>query len=608
MSQPYLSLRVKVITAVLLCSIALLSGLYLQNQNQAQKQLQAQQRILQYLSLANRMQNLVIQAQQLRASEDATANKTVLERLQQNNRALVPVATLGFKSASPLLENAAQVLITQLTRYQSQLADLIQAQEAYLPLRDKLSSTAAELDSYLKAQNAVYLYSLFTDLQAQQLDFQIDGKPEHLQTFNDLIGKFSGEIPNSELPAADHDAALAKIQTYQSLFQQLAQTYQTIGTQLKAIDSSFSQLASLSDDFQSQMDRHNSQVPAWSGELMFVLTLILVALGIYFLFRTASHQSDNRQSQLFGKAAHLSGSNPDDLEDLDAALDTLSQQRHTTIEALNTLDRLLCDMQNEDATARPQEQIRHQLQPLQSIAHNTHTMAEAFHAIGSATAEAQDKANEARMNASGGQQTVDSLSRQIEQLTGQIGTSTQQIQELANNSQAIGKVVDMITTITEQTNLLALNAAIEAARAGEHGRGFAVVADEVRSLASKTAAAAVDIKRQIEDIQKAAGSGADLMQQTRNMVTQSVEETRAVFTAFDTISQSIAALQTCSKVISTKAEGQADNARATQQQIRALIQVMEDASSTLKTHTDQSSRVQDAIIMSREIRAIWNQR
>ena len=142
------------------------------------------------------------------------------------------VATLSFKSASPLLENAVQVLITQLTRYQSQLAELIKAQEAYQPLRDRLSSTAAELDNYLKAQNAVYLYSLFTDLQAQQLDFQIDGKPDHLLAFNDLITKFSGEIPSSELPAADHDAALARIQAYQS-----------IGTQLKAIDSSFGQLA-----------------------------------------------------------------------------------------------------------------------------------------------------------------------------------------------------------------------------------------------------------------------------------------------------------------------------------------------------------------------------
>jgi methyl-accepting chemotaxis protein len=110
-------------------------------------------------------------------------------------------------------------------------------------------------------------------------------------------------------------------------------------------------------------------------------------------------------------------------------------------------------------------------------------------------------------------ETVDA----IQTLTGDVKTSSQQIGALADQTQGIGQVLDVIRAIAEQTNLLALNAAIEAARAGEAGRGFAVVADEVRALAHRTAQSTSEIEQMIDRIQAGTALAVTTMQNSNAM-------------------------------------------------------------------------------------------
>ena len=99
----------------------------------------------------------------------------------------------------------------------------------------------------------------------------------------------------------------------------------------------------------------------------------------------------------------------------------------------------------------------------------------------------------------------------IQRLSGQVDSTAKVIDQVKQDSDAITSVLDVIRGIAEQTNLLALNAAIEAARAGEQGRGFAVVADEVRTLAQRTAQSTGDIQRMIEGLQQGATQATDAM-------------------------------------------------------------------------------------------------
>ncbi|WP_420793855.1 methyl-accepting chemotaxis protein [Pseudomonas fontis] len=134
--------------------------------------------------------------------------------------------------------------------------------------------------------------------------------------------------------------------------------------------------------------------------------------------------------------------------------------------------------------------------------------------MGNTQRMAQDNAQQTRI----GRASMDEASGSLQQIADALGSTAQVIDTLGVRSQEIGGIVGVITSIAEQTNLLALNAAIEAARAGEQGRGFAVVADEVRSLAARTRQATDEISGMIGSIQQETGNAISTMEQGNRLM------------------------------------------------------------------------------------------
>ncbi|UQS16207.1 methyl-accepting chemotaxis protein [Pseudomonas sp. HS6] len=149
----------------------------------------------------------------------------------------------------------------------------------------------------------------------------------------------------------------------------------------------------------------------------------------------------------------------------------------------------------------------------------------------------------------------------IQTMTHDVQTTAQMIEGLAAQGRDIGKVLDVIRAIAEQTNLLALNAAIEAARAGEAGRGFAVVADEVRALAHRTAQSTQEIEKMVAGIQNGTGEAVESMQQSNHRTQSTLEMARAAGVALEQITQSIHQINERNLVIASASEEQAQVSR-----------------------------------------------
>ncbi|WP_448108371.1 methyl-accepting chemotaxis protein [Pseudomonas azerbaijanoccidentalis] len=154
-------------------------------------------------------------------------------------------------------------------------------------------------------------------------------------------------------------------------------------------------------------------------------------------------------------------------------------------------------------------------------------------------------------------QTVDA----IQTMTHDVHNTSLMIEGLAAQGRDIGKVLDVIRAIAEQTNLLALNAAIEAARAGEAGRGFAVVADEVRALAHRTAQSTQEIEKMVAGIQNGTGEAVASMQQSNQRTQNTLELARAAGVALEQITQSIHLINERNLVIASASEEQAQVSR-----------------------------------------------
>ncbi|WP_371106547.1 methyl-accepting chemotaxis protein [Pseudomonas sp. CF161] len=192
--------------------------------------------------------------------------------------------------------------------------------------------------------------------------------------------------------------------------------------------------------------------------------------------------------------------------------------------------------------------------------------------------EASEAAVAADQQAREGDRVVSEAIAQIERLATEVGNSTDAMSHLKHESDKIGSVLDVIKSVAQQTNLLALNAAIEAARAGEAGRGFAVVADEVRSLAQRTQKSTEEIEELIVGLQSGTQQVATIMDNSRGLTESSVELTRRAGGALENITRTVSAIQAMNQQIATAAEQQSAVAEEINRSVLNVRDVSEQTS------------------------------
>ncbi|MBV1788393.1 methyl-accepting chemotaxis protein [Marinobacterium sp. D7] len=200
--------------------------------------------------------------------------------------------------------------------------------------------------------------------------------------------------------------------------------------------------------------------------------------------------------------------------------------------------------------------IDNQRREIESVASAITEMSAAAHQIAGSAEEAAASAQQADDEARAGAEVVRRAVRTIEELVCKVIEAADVIAGLEQDSESIGGVLDVIRGVAEQTNLLALNAAIEAARAGEQGRGFAVVADEVRSLASRAQDSTAEIQEIIEKLQKGARNAVQAIELGRAMTEESIAQTSRASESLMTIEQAVARINEMTAQIASASEEQ----------------------------------------------------
>ncbi len=221
--------------------------------------------------------------------------------------------------------------------------------------------------------------------------------------------------------------------------------------------------------------------------------------------------------------------------------------------------------------------------------------------VSNSASSAVSGAQEADQEAHNGQTRVTRVTESISDLAQKVESAAEVISRVNSDSESIGSILEVIRGISEQTNLLALNAAIEAARAGEQGRGFAVVADEVRSLASKTQQSTEEIHSMISRLRDSTQAAVDVMNQGQESARSAVENAENAARSLDTITQAVRTITDMNTQIATAANEQNSVVEEINQNVMRISQV------AMETADGSRDTSQAAAVISEHVQVLKSQ-
>lgn len=462
------------------------------------------------------------------------------------------------------------------------------------------------LDKNLGSANAIRLEQILLSLDSLE--------DEYRQTLNDLqepslssLGteslatlKRQAEVLANDLLVSE-DLSTPWQDFYARVSEEMAKTFNLNGAVVRLI----------SEKLEERLGSQASKL-AWLIAIQAILLAVIVYL--FFGFYFSIHRSLRDLGDLLAQVANgdMTGTyTPQGHDELAYLGRTLTSSMGKIRDLIRRVSTAASEVEQRTAqvegiSANSYQAISSQRAQIELLATAMTEMSATSQSVAGNAALAVDSAQKVNRETMSGQTLVDAQVSGIQDLGGEMEKSVSVINTLAQDSQEIGRVIDVIKSIAEQTNLLALNAAIEAARAGEQGRGFAVVADEVRTLAKRTQQSTTEIEQMIGSLQQGVGAAVKTMDVSHGMANQCMEQSQQVQTALSTILAAVGTILDQNHQIAAAAEQQ--NAVALDID-RNILEINSAGERTAEGagHTEQSCRQLAALVgQLKEVIGVFN--